>query len=118
MPITYEIDPSREIAVVRMTGDLTAEEFRQYFSESRSDPRFSTSLKRLVIAVGVRSFPTADEVAALSTEIRRRTTEPSVRFAVVTDGPLAVGMTNMFLGQSGMSDRYATFTDEAAARAW
>jgi hypothetical protein len=118
MPIAYEIDHAAGIAVVRLSGNLTAAEFEQYFKGTREDPRFSTSLKRLIISLGATSFPSASEVASLAVEIRRRTSDRSVRFAVVADSPLAVGMANMMLGQAGMAERYATFTNEEAARAW
>src|SRR3954454_16223280 len=118
MPITYDIEEPGGLAVVRMSGDLTAADFQQYFSATRNDATFSMGLNRLLIALGVTSFPSAAEVSALATEIRRRTTERSVRFAVVADSPLGVGMANMMLAQSGMTDRYAMFCDETAARAW
>jgi hypothetical protein len=118
MPITYEIDQAAEIAVVRLSGDVTGTEFERYFKDTRENPRFSMSLKRIIITLGVTSFPSSSEVASLAMEIRRRTTDRSVRFAVVADSPLAIGIANMLLGQAGMADRYTTFSDEASARAW
>jgi hypothetical protein len=118
MPITYEIDRAGELAIVRVTGDVTTEEFQGYFKASRENPDFNPTFDRLVIATDVTSFPSAPEVSALAPEIRRRTSARTVRFAIVADSPLAVGMVNMYLGQSGLSDRYETFADEASARTW
>jgi hypothetical protein len=118
MPISYEIDRAAELAIVRVTGDVTTQEFQKYFKASREHPDFDATFDRLVIATGITSFPAANEVSALAPEIRRRTSERTVRFAVVADSPLAIGMVNMYLGQSGLSDRYETFSDAASAREW
>lgn len=118
MPIAYEIDEAGGLTIIRLSGDVAASEFQRYFSATRNDPKFSTQQDRLVIALGVTSFPSAAEVATLASEIRRRTTERSVRCAVVADTPLGLGMANMILAHAGMADRYATFANEAAAREW
>ena len=117
MPIDYHIDEAQGIIVTNLHGDLTREDFLEFFAASARDPRFSPSLSRLVNATGARSFPASHEVAPVARLMRERTNE-GARFAIVADSPLAIGMANMFMGLAGLSDCFELFSDRTAAMNW
>ena len=119
MPISYEIDTGAGIVRVTASGQVTAAELHTYFRDSLTAAGYRPDLQRLMVVVDITSFPTSAEVQAISMEIRSRAAvSPSVRFAVVVNTPLGLGMANMFFIQAGLDERFATFPDEAAARAW
>ncbi|MEO5566905.1 MAG: hypothetical protein ABIR92_00340 [Gemmatimonadaceae bacterium] len=101
-----------------MSGAVTFDDCARYFRATASDPAFLNDLDRLIVATDASTFPSSAEVSDIAQQIRQRTAHESVRFAVVVNGPLAVGMANMFLIQAGLGDRYELFADEASATDW
>ena len=116
--MSYELDLPHGLTVITMTGDVTTADFQAYFRDTQEDPDFRVDRHRLVLAQRATSFPPSEEIHAISAEIRKRTAQNESRFAIVVDTPLVVGMANMILAQAGLIERYETFADEAAARAW
>lgn len=118
MPMTYEIDEAAGIVTLTMTGTVTRDDMIGYFGALAVDPRFRDTMGRLVFADGATAYPPSSEVAELVDRMRRRTAANPPRYAVVASSPLAIGMANMFMGQSGLGSRYEIFSDPEAARTW
>lgn len=118
MPVSYAVDRAARIAIVTMSGAVTFDDCAAYFRATANDPEFSNDLDRIIVATDASAFPTSAEVSDIAQHIRQRTVDPALRFAVVVNTPLAIGMANMFLIQAGLGERYELFADTAAATDW
>jgi hypothetical protein len=118
MAIDYEIDPATGVLTMTLSGDVTVDDFHDYFDSTAADPLYSSDLKRLVVVHDVRSFPKSADVRAVAMRIRSRTSTSSVLLALVSDSPLGRGMIAMIMGNAGLADRYAVFDDVTSAMVW
>ena len=118
MAIHYTIDSAAGILIATLSGDVTAEDFRDYFETSADDRSFRPDLQRLIVIRDVRSFPKSPQMRAIAARIRPRTADLSVHLAVVTDTVLGRGMTAMIMGNAGLADRYQEFDDVTSAALW
>ena len=118
MPITFDIDEAAGIVVMTMKGAITRDDMIGYFTAVAADPRFRDTMGRLVFSDEATGYPPSAEVSELVTLMRRRTAANPPRYALVVTTPLAIGMANMFMGQSGLGSRYEIFADPETARAW
>ena len=118
MATSYRIDERRALAVISLSGDLTADEFSECAAAMAADPAFHRDMSRLVIAKGVTSFPSHSVIQSLAGTVRERAHAYGARYGIVADSPLAMGMMNMIMGQAGMMDRYEFFDSEDEAIAW
>src|ERR1051325_10755233 len=112
MTTTYRIGEANTLAVISLSGDLTAEEFFACAAAMAADPAFHRDMSRLVIARAVTSFPTQSVIQTVAQSVRERALAYGARYGIVVDGPLAMGMMNMIMGQAGMMDRYEFFRSE------
>ncbi|HEY6220501.1 MAG TPA: STAS/SEC14 domain-containing protein [Gemmatimonadaceae bacterium] len=118
MTTTYRIDEANTLAVISLSGDLTAEEFAACAAAMAADPAFHRDMSRLVIARGVTSFPEGSVIQTVAHTVRDRAHSYGARYGIVVDSPLAMGMMNMIMGQAGMMDRYEFFDTEQEAVEW
>jgi hypothetical protein len=118
MPIRYTIDPAASVITMTLTGDVTSEDFRDYFETTAKDPAYHPHLQRLIEIRDVRSFPQSSEVRVIASHIRPRTNDPSVHIAIVADTPLGRGVMAMIMGGAGLADRYRVFDDVTTATVW
>jgi hypothetical protein len=118
MPIEYDIDPTAGILVQTLKGKLTASDFLGFFTAIKADARFREDLRRLVITTDATAYPPPEDVTVILEPFRRRMATYRPFFAVVASTPLGVGMANMFMGQSGLTDRMQVFGTRADAEAW
>jgi hypothetical protein len=117
MPIAYDIDPKAGLLTVFFEGNVTVAELDDYFERSRQDPRFTTTLLRLIVASDLTSFPRADDLWPRSEVVRDRV-ETRPRFAVVATTPLAIGLASMFSGLVGLTEYVELFADRESAVRW
>jgi hypothetical protein len=119
VPLTYRIDEGRGLITLTLSGRVTAADITGYFAASRADRAFRPSLRRLIVAEAIESFPQLPQVREI-TKIgaHPEPLEPVPRVAVVADTPLGLGMVAIFLGHWGLSDRYRVFDALPSALAW
>jgi hypothetical protein len=118
MAIHHTIDSTAGVITMTLTGDVTVQDFHDYFAASRNDPAFKADFSRLVLIRELRSFPRSPEVREIASRIRPRTSDPAVHIAVVADSPLGRGVTAMLMGGAGLADRYRLFDDATSAMVW
>lgn len=118
MPLTYWVDEDHHVLRSVGTDPLTAEDFRGYFVQTRSDPRVVATLHRIMDVRGVTSLPTTDEVRSLATMARDLAPAPGARLAIIAPSDLGFGVAMMFAGFAGLSDRLLVARDEAEAVRW
>jgi hypothetical protein len=118
MAIEYTIDDSAGVLTMVLSGDVTIEDFSNYFEDTWNDPRYRPELQRLVVLRDVRSFPQSSEVRLVASRIRSRTTDRSMRVAVVANSLLGRGMLAMIMGNAGLGGRYEVFEDATTAMVW
>ena len=96
MPITYDIDTERRLALTKVSGEFTADDIREAISGAVADPRFEpgfdilsdhTEITRAISPQQVRQM-----VAHLSTLSRPL---GQSRMAVVANQPASYGMIRM-----------------------
>ncbi len=97
MPITYEIDKTRNIIRTRCTGDVSFEEVVSHFKDLLRDPACPPRLHVLLDLTTLTSVPTSEQIARVSDEIRAVSTK--IRFdtcAIAVSSDLIYGMMRMF----------------------
>lgn len=97
MPVTYEIDQARRLIHTRCVGPVTLEEVLGHFAELIRDPECPDQLDVLLDLRETTSFPTSDQLRAVSSEIGR--IRPHVIFgrcAIVTPNDAWFGTARMF----------------------
>ncbi len=97
MPVTYEIDKTRNIIRTRCTGDVKFEEVVGHFKDLVRDPVCPPHLHVLLDLTELTSVPTSEQLTRVSDEIR--TASAKVRFdacAIAVSSELIFGMMRMF----------------------
>jgi hypothetical protein len=108
MPVTYEIDPAKNLIRTRCIGDVTLQEVKNHFRELERDPNRPDRLNVLLDLSEITSVPNVLEVRAASHEVAK--IFRSVRFealAIVVRNDLLFGMMRMFAAFAG---KYFTAT--------
>ncbi len=117
MPLSYAITDERVIEL-RLTGRVTASDFRGFFAASQADPVYQPHMHRLILAEDVTGFPSGDEIQGIAARTRDRAVNSPARFAIVTRDPLAIGVSNMIFRLAGLSGRFQIFESGTDARRW
>jgi hypothetical protein len=71
MPVSYELDPEREIILTRIFGTLTLDEIRDHIDDLLADPALPPRLYVLLDAMALTSAPSTETVRGCSEQIER-----------------------------------------------
>jgi hypothetical protein len=97
MPVTYEIDKTKQIIRTRCAGNVTFEEVIGHFPELERDPDCPDRLDVLLDLSDLASLPQSDQLRAVSHEIDR--VRGRVRFdacAIVASKDAVFGIARVF----------------------
>jgi hypothetical protein len=97
MPVTYEIDSERHLIYTRCLGPVTLPDVLEHFATLVQDPERPDQMDVLLDLTETTSFPTTDQLRAVSLEIGR--IRPQVQFgrcAIVTSNQAWFGLARMF----------------------
>ena len=116
--ISYSIDAGTRLVTMKLSGDLTTEDFKAFFRETSDDPAYSPDMHKLVDVTGVTGYPHGEDVRTIAHGIRQRNADKRIRIAVVVGAPLTVGMANAFMLQADLTGRFHLFNDKTSAMYW
>ena len=119
MPVTYEIDPSRDLVRTLATGVVTYPDLEQHLAKEERDD--AVGLAEVMDARGATTDLTTDQVRDLVA--RTHALVRKGRFgalAIVTDNDVAFGMARMYqlLCETTLPVRIEVFRDLEPALAW
>jgi hypothetical protein len=121
MPITYHIDPDRNLVTSKASGILNESEYRDVRTKLASDPQFITGMKQLADFRSVEKHDLTKEGYNLyiDQEILLQPLFGNGRYAIVTSSDLHFGLTRQLIAEMGVSPQNArVFRDMDAAKAW
>jgi hypothetical protein len=121
MPITYQIDPERNLVTVSAHGVLKEHEYRETRAELASDSRFHSGMKVLedFRSVEKHAFTTESYKRFIEQEILLQPIFGNGRHAIVTHSDLHYGLTRQLIGEMGTSSQEAqAFRDMEEAETW
>ena len=119
MPLSYRIDPARQLLEVTGEGVVTLAEMRGYFAALETDPAFVPTYDALIDFRSVTDFLTPAEVPLVAAEHPVRRVGAKSRRALVASADLVFGMFRMleaFADDSSIT--YEVFRDLATAHRW
>ena len=94
MPITFTIDPALGRVNVRMEGDVSAADLRNYMIAMFSDPRFTPGLNSLTVLQGMNARMTSSELMQYQSW---RKLQPAMgKIAIVATTDAEYGVARMF----------------------
>jgi hypothetical protein len=121
MPITYQIDPERNLVLVEGHGVLTDKDFPKFRAKLFSDPLFQPGMKELADyrSVERHELTTDGFIKFLEQEKDDSASLIDYRIAVVTTSDLHYGFSRMYMS---MMEEYLgemrVFRDMEEAKAW
>jgi hypothetical protein len=121
MPISYRIDPQRNLVLTTASGALGDADILELKRALRSDPRVSANMRQLsdvrlvtdlrVTPAGVRQMVAAD--------VDQGTPPPEYRLAIVTGQDVVFGMARMYQTLTDASRQHVgVFRSLEEAEAW
>ncbi len=121
MPISYRIDPERNLVLVEGSGVITDDDLFKFLSKRMNDPLFRPNMKELTDLRDVeRDELTMDSFQRFFEQQKKYTADlKDHRVAIVTDSDLHFGFTRIFMSMMGeYSVNMQVFRDMDAAEAW
>lgn len=118
MPLTFQVDQAQGVIRSRGTGVLTMADLLTYFSDTRADPDYESSLHRVMDLREVTQLPSSEEIRSLATFARTKAPVETARMAIIASSDLAFGVSMMFKGFVGYGERLLVVRDEEEAMAW
>lgn len=116
----YHIDPTRRVAVTRVSGRLSTITLADYLPKLFRDPKFDPTFDAMVVAMDEEAIPPPSLAAMLAPLVRSWSAKRAgVRWAFVLPNEAAGQRAEMALNQVRLT-AVATrcFVSEAAAFAW
>ena len=118
MPLNYWVDVERQIVRSRGTGELSVDDLRTYFSDTRSDPAVTPTMHRLMDLREVTGLLSTDHVRDVAVLSRGLAPATEARMAILASSDLAYGVSMMFKGLVGFGERLVVVRDEPEALGW
>lgn len=121
MPISYRIDPERNLVLVEGSGVITDDDLIEFLSKRMNDPLFRPDMKELADLRDVqRDELTTDSFQQFFDRQKKYTAElTDHRVAIVTTSDLHFGFTRIFISMMGeYSGNMQVFRDMEKAEAW
>jgi hypothetical protein len=119
MPITYNVDPARQIVVALATGPLTLQEVLDYRFRLMRDPAFSPHFSRLIDLRGASQIPNKHEMTIIAERMLREPGSPGAKRAFVADQDAVYGTFRRLEQLASDSDeKWRTFRSVEEAEAW
>ncbi len=121
MPITYRIDPERNLVMTEGRGVITDNDLLEYLSKRMNDPLFRSDMKELVDFRDVeRDELTMESFLEFSNQLLKYISElKDYRIAIVTTSDLHFGFTRVYMS---MMKEYIgdmqVFRDMEEAKTW
>ena len=121
MPITYRIDPERDMVLVEGHGTLAFDDHRSFRAELLKDPQFHAGMKELADfrAVERHDFSMDGFEKFLEEEKQHIDLLQDYQIAIVTNDDLHYGFARMYMAKmSDLMPKVEVFRDIEAAKAW
>ena len=119
MPLSYQIDPQRQLIEVRASGRITLAELRAHFIAQTTDPLFCATYDAVVDYRSVSEFLTPEELRRFAAALPEWLSRVPSRRALVADHDVVYGMFRMleaFTSESPVTLR--VFRRIEDARGW
>lgn len=120
MPLCYDIDTTRGVVLVEMTGTVSVDETVSLLERLAADPAFRPSMPQLVDVTGTDAPPSVAESESIANAFSRfRRSFACARCAVIVKAPHMYGAVRQFAAlasRSGVEVR--PFHDRAQAEGW
>jgi hypothetical protein len=121
MPITYHIDPERNLVTISANGIINDPEYREIRARIASDPQFRPGMNQLedYRSVEEHNFTAEGYDSFLDQEISLRPVFGESRHAIVTSSDLHFGLTRKLIVEIGDSHQDTrVFRSMEEAEAW
>lgn len=120
MPITYVIDPGRDLILTNATGVVTGAEFLDAKKRLVGDPQFRPELRHFADLRGITELQlsSADVEAMVEFDRAHPGGCDQTRLAMLASSDVVYGMARMFEMRSQRGDRIAVFRREVDVWAW
>jgi hypothetical protein len=119
MPITYTIDPAKNLLITTATGTITLDGYRSYVERREADPAYDPKMCGLFDAKEARFGFSTEEMRSFAKHYKAQLPDSCMRRAVVVSCDLDFGLARMF---KAMADdprlEYGVFKDFEQALAW
>lgn len=118
--LAYHIDPSRRLAITRVSGALSAVRLADFLPKLFRDPKFDPTFDAMVVAMDVEAVPSRAAAAMLAPLVRSWSTRRSgARWAFVLPDEAARQAAEMAIAEVRLTAVTThCFISEAAAAAW
>lgn len=118
--ISYHIDPGRRIVTTRIAGRLSVSDLANHFNALMRDPKFSSDLNALIVAVDDEAVPSHDAVTLFAPVVRAWSKRRSgAKWAFVLPSNAARHFADAALNEIKLTTVTSRcFLSETAALAW
>ncbi len=118
MPASVKVDPSKRMFIIKMEGNVTAEDLKELARNLKNHPDFNPAYDRLVDLSAIDKMEISTEVVRQLAASSETTFDESSRRAIVASSDFMFGISRMYQTITNRLKQTRVFRTLEEARQW